>query len=98
MARGPAKFEQKTYGRVRYITYFMHFPSSGGEDYWVDQRPLVHDLNFEIQNMKGLNKDPDKVRKLLKNGECSWKDHNGVTHQVVIEEKKRARKWGIQRQ
>lgn len=95
MPRGPAKFERKTYGRVRYITYYLIF---GDNDYWVDQRPLVHDLAFEIGNMKGIKKDPDKVSKLLKNGECSWKDHNGIWHRIVIEEKQRPRKWGIQRQ
>lgn len=89
------RFEHKVIGRVRYITYYLIFP--GDNDYWVDQRPLIHDINFEIQNMKAINKDPDKVKKILKNGEVSWKDHNGVTHRIVIEEKERPRKWGIQR-
>lgn len=94
MKRGINKFEHKVYGRVRYITYYLIF---GDNDYWVDQRPLVHDIKFEIQNMKAINKDPDKVSKILKDGEVSWKDHNGIWHKIIIEEEQRQRKWGVKR-
>jgi hypothetical protein len=80
----------KTYD-VRYFTYYLIFPRD--KDVWVDQVPFIHDLQFELKNT-GFGKDPAKARDILLHGETKWKDHNGVTHRVVIEEEKRARKWG----
>jgi len=80
-------------GTVRYFTYFVIFP--GDNDYWVDQTPFVHDLQFQLKQTAWRN-DPQKCSDLLKKGETTWKDNNGVTHRVVIEEKQRPRKWGKQ--
>jgi hypothetical protein len=77
---------------VRYLTYFLIFP--GDNDYWVDQTPFIHDLQFELKNWHGINKNHKRVRDILTKGETHWQDHNGVTHRLIIEEKQRARKWG----
>lgn len=89
---------EKSY-ETRYLTYWLIFPSNTLKgDFWVRQIPFIHDLQFEMQNWKGINKDPNVMNKLLKKGEAHWKDHNGVEHRLVIEDKKRPEKWGIQRQ
>jgi len=81
---------------VRYFTYWLIFPGDKKEDYWVDQVPFIHDLQFELKNSRWA-KDPNKCRDLLMKGETHWKDQNGVEHRVVIEDKERPRKWGIKR-
>ena len=80
-----------TPGVVRYFTYFLIFP--GDNDVWVDQTPFVHDLHFELSRTRWA-KDKNKMNDLLKKGETQWKDHNGVTHRVVIETIERPRRWG----
>lgn len=86
--------KEKTFGEVRYWTYYLIFP--GDKDVWVDQTPFVHDIQFEIKNTRWKN-DPGKVRDILTKGETKWTDHNGVTHRVVVESTPRARKWGVPR-
>lgn len=83
--------KEKTLGKVRYFTYYLIWP--GEVDFWVDQTPFIHDLQFELKNTS-FGKDPAKARDLLTKGETKWKDHNGVTHRVVIEDVERPRKWG----
>lgn len=83
--------QEKTLGKVRYFTYYLIFP--GDNDYWVDQSPFVHDLQFQLKQTR-WGRDPIKCDELLKKGETKWKDQNGVTHRVVIEDIKRPKKWG----
>lgn len=85
--------KEKTYD-VRYFTYYLIFP--GEKDYWVDQTPFIHDLQFQLKNTRWGN-DPIKCRDLLVKGETSWRDSNGVTHRVVVESEKRPRRWGVRR-
>jgi hypothetical protein len=77
---------------VRYWTYYMHFPGEM-DDPWIDQTPFIHDLQFELKNTT-FGKDPELARNILLKGECQWKDHNGVTHRVVVDDTIRVRKWG----
>lgn len=83
---------------IRYLTYYLFFPSKPGvTDYWIQQKPFIHDLQFEIRNWTGINKDPKKVRDLLTKGETHWKDRRGVEHRIVIEKEQRETNWGIKR-
>lgn len=79
----------KTLGHVRYFTLYRIFP--GERDYWVDQVPIVHELDFTLKNSRWRN-DPQKCHDLLKKGETKWVDHNGVTHRLVIEDVQRPKK------
>ena len=56
--------------------------------------PFVHDIQFEISNMRRLKHHPGLVRDLMQKGECSWKDQNGIRHRIVIEDHERPRVWG----
>lgn len=76
---------------VRYWTYYLIFPD-GTE--WVDQMPFIHDMQFELKN-SCFDIEPHQKRDLLVKGETHWKDHNGVTHRVVIEGTERPRRWGV---
>ncbi len=91
MRKKSARPANHTPGKVRYFTYYLIFP--GDNDFWVDQSPFVHDLQFELKQTT-FRGAPDIYRDLLTKGEAKWKDHNGVTHRVVIEDVQRPRKWG----
>lgn len=80
-----------TPGHVRYFTYYLHFPDG---DTWCNQVPFVHDLFFELRRTAFVKKNPAMARDILVNGECHWKDHNGVEHRVVVENEKREKVWG----
>lgn len=82
---------EKTLGKVRYFTYFLHFPKD--KDHWVAQTPFIHNLQFQLGQTRWRN-DKNKCRDLLTKGETQWKDHNGVLHRVVIEDIERPRRWG----
>lgn len=86
--------KDKTIGEVRYFTYYLIFP--GDNEMWTDQTPFVHELQYELKKTS-FGKDPYKVRDLLNKGETHWKDHNGVTHRVVIENVRRPKIWGAKR-
>lgn len=79
-------------GLVRYLTYYLHFPKD--KDYWVDQIPFCQDLLNLLKNTKF---PPKLAAELLRKGEGHWKDHNGVTHRVTIEETWQPRKWGTKK-
>lgn len=87
-----------TPGVVRYFTYYLEWPD--GSERWQDQTPFVHDLQFELQNTRFMQ-DPlipaHVASDLMRKGETSWVDGNGVRHIVVIERQKRARNWGVKR-
>lgn len=76
--------------KLRYFTYYLIFPD---DTYWVDQQPFVHNLEYELTKAT-FGKIPRLRKKILKTGECSWKDQNGVWHKIVIEKEKRQRIWG----
>lgn len=84
-----AKILEHKPGTVRYFTYWVIFP--GDNEAWVDQTPFVHNLQFQL---KKTAFDQAQCRDLLLKGETQWKDNNGVTHRVVIEETKRPKVWG----
>lgn len=81
-----------TPGRIRYFTYSLIFPKD--KDVWVDQIAFVHPLTHELKRTT-FGKNPDIARKIMQNGEVHWKDHNGVTHRIVVEETVRPRNWGV---
>lgn len=89
-----AQVKAHTPGRVRFITYYLIFP--GDMDVWVDQTPFVHELSFQLKQTRWRH-EPNKLNELMKKGETTWKDNNGVTHRVVIEETERPRKWGTRK-
>lgn len=90
--------QQHTPGEVRYFTYWLHWPD--GSDPWVDQTPFVHDLQFELKNTR-LMQDPlipaHVAGDLIRTGEATWFDRNGVRHLVQIEKTQRNRRWGVRR-
>lgn len=79
---------------TRYFTYYLYFPKE--PEPWIDQIPFIHDLQFELQNTRWAM-DAVKKNDLLRKGETSWTDHNGVKHRVVIERTVRNRRWGVNR-
>lgn len=79
-----------TPGEIRYWAYYLHFPDGNT---WVKSIPFVHPLSFELKNTS-FGKIPGIARKILKEGEAHWKDQNGVTHRVVVEQASRPTKWG----
>ena len=81
--------KNKTLGLVRYFTIYRIFP--GETDYWVDQVPIVHELDFTLKNSIFRNR-PQACHDLLTKGETKWTDHNGVLHRVVVEEIERPKK------
>lgn len=84
----------KTLGKVRYFSYFLHFP--GDHDVWVQQSPFIHELQFQLAQTRWRN-DPIACHNLIRKGEHSWKDKNGVLHRVVIEDTERPKRWGVKR-
>jgi hypothetical protein len=83
-----------TLGDVRYFTYYLIFP--GDNDFWVDQYPFCGPLDTMLR-LTTFYKKPGVPEALMKKGEAHWKDHNGVTHRVVVENFERPRKWGVKR-
>lgn len=90
--------EQHTPGVVRYFTYYLEWPD--GSERWVDQTPFVHDLQFELKNTRFM-KDPTMpahiAGDLIRKGEATWNDTNGVKHTIIIEKTVRNKRWGVRR-
>lgn len=76
---------------TRYFTYYLYF-SKDGSDYWVKQIPFIHELAFELKNMRGVTEF--QKFDLAHKGETTWTDQNGVRHHIVIENIPRDKKWG----
>lgn len=94
-------FKQHTPGTIRYLTYYLEFPRGSEEkkradDTWCAQIPFVHDLQFWLKQTRWKN-DMVVTNDLIRKGETKWRDHNGVTHRIIIEDVKRPRRWGINR-
>lgn len=85
---------EKTLGKVRYFTYYLHFPKD--REVWQDQVPFIHDLRFTLDQSRWRH-NKEICTSLLKKGEAQWKDDNGMLHRVVIEDIERPRRWGIKR-
>lgn len=98
MANKLRTVDHHTPGVVRYFTYYLEWPD--GSEPWVDQVPIVHDLQFSLQNSR-FNHDPSipahVLHDLARTGEAKWQDNNGVTHRVIVEKTKRNRRWGVKR-
>lgn len=87
---------------VRYLTHMVVFPDG---DAFVEQRPFIHDLQFECNNwLLTVFHHQDDARSLLadlvKKGECRCQSPyppGGITakvdHVYTIEEKERATGW-----
>lgn len=84
-----------TPGQVRYLTYKLHFPKD--KDVWTDQIPFAQPIDVFIKNTALYKKNLKACLKLMQTGEGHWKDNNGVTHQIMIEEIERPRVWGIKK-
>lgn len=87
------KLIQYAGGQVRYFTYWLIFPD---DEAWVEQKPFTGRIEEEVLYTR-WRKNPDVCRALSKHGNYSFKDHNGVTHKIVVEEQERPRVWGVRR-
>ncbi len=81
-----------------YMTYVVTFPD--GEQWNRQETFTAHDLDLKLKNMiKEHRRDASAWRMramaLWKSGETWWKDEAGVEHLILIEEKPRPDKWGI---
>lgn len=85
--------------KLLYMTYILTFPDG---DVWIKQRPLAHDLRWEMQQtFKEHAKNSEwknRVMALWRAHECWWKDNLNVEHLILIEEKKRMTKWGTSKE
>ena len=89
---------------IRYLTHMIVFPD---EDAFIEQKPFVHDLQFELSNWQHLPpfNNPsvdfaDCSRELLKKGEYVFTTRyppGGITakltHRLIIEERERKTGW-----
>lgn len=78
---------------------WVEFPRGSNEkkradDVWVKQWPFVHDLQFWLKNGP-FRHDPLIGYDLIRKGEFTRKNKDGVKITLVIEETKRETKWGI---
>jgi hypothetical protein len=87
-----SRIKHHTIGQVRYFTYYLEFPDG---ERWQDQSPFVGNLGYLIKTTQ-FYKKPEVLRGLMMKGSAHWKDHNGVTHRVIIEDEARPRIWGAQ--
>lgn len=86
-----------TPGKVRYFTYYLDFPDG---DQWIDQVSFVHPLDFELKQTVFLKspKMPGHIANdIIRVGESTWLDHNGLRHTIKVESMLRKRKWGVKR-
>ncbi len=86
-----SRLKNWTLGETRYITYYLIFP--GDDKPWVDQIPFNGPLDTFLP-LTRFNNDFTKMTDLRTKGETTWKDHNGVTHLVKVEDKPKPRTWG----
>lgn len=82
-------------GKVRYLTYELHFPRD--VDVWVQQLPFCQPLDNFIKNTKIYKVRPEVGRDLMQKGAASFIDNNLVTHVLKIEEDEKPTKWGRQK-
>lgn len=87
---------------VRYLTHMIVFPD---EDAFIEQKPFIHDLQFEAGNWQHTvfhHQDDKKslLRDLLSKGECRCQTPyppGGVsaklTHVYMIEDRERPTGW-----
>lgn len=81
-------------GTIRYLTYWLIWP--GERDHWVSQVTFCSPLDVFLRNTK-FHKEPLKAHDLMTKGETKWKDGNGVTHMLRVEETKRNTFWGAEK-
>lgn len=86
--------QEHSIGEIRYLTYQLIFP--GDNEVWTDQLPFVENVQSYLKKTRWKN-DPTATRNLLVKGEHHFKDHNGVTHRVLIETTQRPKVWGKRR-
>lgn len=87
---------------IRYLTHMIVFPD---EDAFIEQRPFVHDLQFEAQNWQHTifhHQDEAKslLRDLLSKGECRCQTPYPpggfgakLTHVYTIDNQERPTGW-----
>lgn len=92
------KFRDQKFTKVVYMTYVLNFPDG---DQWNRQEEFsLHDLDHRLKQMIAEHFRTNsewklRAQALWKAGECWWKDEMGVEHLILIEEKKRKEKWGV---
>lgn len=84
-----------TPGEIRYLNYSLEFPDG---EVWQDFTHIAGGFHSWVKNTAIWRQKPDAVRHLLMEGECHWKDHNGVTHRMQVSETACTRKWGTGKQ
>lgn len=75
-------------GRVYYLTLSLHFPD---KEVWTRQQPFTKSLEKLLKN---INYPPKICGDLLRKGESSYKDDNGIWWVFKVEDKKRTENWG----
>lgn len=92
------KFKDMKRTKVVYMTYVLTFPDG---DQWTKQTPFsAHDMDLMLKNMiaehlRTRSEWYQRCGALWAHGECWWKDEAGVEHLVLIEDKKREERWGV---
>lgn len=81
-----------TQGLIRYCNYYLEFPDG---EVWHDATHIAGGFHSWVVRTTLFRSNPDAARSLMKKGAHHWKDHNGVTHRMVISETPVARKWGL---
>lgn len=81
--------------RPIYLTYYFIFPKG---DTWLKQVEFQNHDNSDLVNWEidQMNFPIDIKNKLKHKKEADWKDHNSVTHRLVIEHTQRETvgRWG----
>lgn len=89
---------------IRYFTHMIIFPD---EDCFIEQKPFIHDLQFELANLRhdamfiALDIPFSEIAdELLKKGEFVWETRYPpggtkarLTHRLIIESKERKCGW-----
>lgn len=71
----------KTPGVIRYCNYFIEL---NNEVIRADYTHIAGGLHAWIKNTAIWRANADLAMKLVRKGEAHWKDHNGVTHRMVV--------------
>lgn len=92
------RFKELKRTKVVYMTYVLTFPDT---EVWIKQDPFsAHDMAWKLQQMikehaRTESEWKHRAMALWKAGECWWKDEAGCEHLVMIEDKKRETRWGL---
>lgn len=71
----------KTPGDIRYLNYYIELSN---EIIRADYTHIAGGLHAWVKNTAIWRRNPELAVKLVQKGQAHWKDHNGVTHRMVI--------------